>query len=35
MMAEIGEAGAGNQADIAGADHRDTHSMLLWDFARP
>jgi hypothetical protein len=29
MMAEIGETGARYQADIAGADHRDTHSKLL------
>ena len=25
VMAEIGKAGAGNEADIAGADHRDAH----------
>jgi hypothetical protein len=24
-MAEIGEAGPGDEADIAGADHRDVH----------
>ena len=26
MVAEIGEAGAGHEPDIAGADHRDTHA---------
>ena len=25
VVAEIGKAGAGNEADIAGADHRDAH----------
>ena len=25
LVAEIGEAGARNEPDIAGADHRDTH----------
>ena len=25
VVAEIGEAGPGNEADIAGADHRDAH----------
>jgi hypothetical protein len=29
MMAEIGKAGAGNQSDIAGADHRDTHGVVM------
>ena len=28
-MAEIGKAGPGNEPDIAGADHRDTHALLL------
>ncbi len=29
LMAEFGQAGAGNQADIAGADHRNAHGNLL------
>ena len=29
MMAEIGKARAGHEADIAGADQNDTHSLLL------
>ena len=28
-VAKVGEARAGNEADIAGADHRDAHSILL------
>src|SRR5687767_10758331 len=28
MVAEIGKAGTGDQANIAGADHCDTHSIL-------
>jgi hypothetical protein len=28
-MAEIGETGPGHEADIAGADHCDTHLMVL------
>ena len=27
VMAEIGKAGPGNEADIAGADHRDAHEV--------
>ena len=27
LMAEIGKAGAGNEPDIAGADHRDAHAI--------
>jgi hypothetical protein len=27
MMAEIGEAGTGNEPDITRADHRDTHEL--------
>ena len=27
LVAEIGETGAGNKADISGADHRDTHLL--------
>ena len=27
VMAEIGKAGPGNEADIAGADHRDAHAV--------
>src|SRR4051794_29091527 len=29
FVAEIGKAGAGNESDIAGADHRETHQTLL------
>jgi hypothetical protein len=28
-MAEVGEAGTRDEPDIAGSDHRDTHSKLL------
>ena len=28
-MAEVGEAGPGHETDVAGADHRDAHSILL------
>ena len=34
IHAEFREAGAGNQADIAGADHRDAHGALLKAEAR-
>ena len=34
VMAEIGEAGAGHEPDIAGADHRDAHAYLLSSMAR-
>jgi hypothetical protein len=27
-VAEIGKAGPGNEADIAGADHGDAHEIL-------
>ena len=27
VMAEVRKAGSGNQADIAGSDHRDAHSQ--------
>src|SRR4029077_20023613 len=29
LMAEIGETGAGNKADIAGADHGDAHGSSV------
>jgi hypothetical protein len=28
-MTEIGKTSAGNEANIAGSDHRDTHQKLL------
>jgi hypothetical protein len=28
-MAEVGEAGPGHESDIAGADHRNAHLVLL------
>jgi hypothetical protein len=28
MMAEIGKAGAGNKADIARANHHNTHGFI-------
>lgn len=34
VMADIGEAGPGDKADIAGAEDGQTHGLLPWDRGR-